>query len=465
MNAKQYGDTGPRGTKYRRNNFQPTDMENPDANDNIDVLRRMENVYLDGHNVIDRPLTVQFCANDEDALLAAAKYAQHYCDAVDINLGCPQQIARKGRYGSFLQEDWPCISRMIRKLHEELNVPVTAKIRVLESKERTLEYAKMILGAGASILTVHARTREQNGHDTGLADWSYIRYLREHLPPETVIFANGNILEHEDIEKSLKETGADAVMIAEGSLTDPSIFMGLPPRGQEGREYWRGIDNKAGHRVDAALRRYVDVIWKHVVRGDPPERQALYIPSDGPSLKARGVDGGNISGRLIRDANACRNDPNLRSMKAHFFEVLRTLNKVHPHVRDRLHTIRAGDIWAFEQVLAMVEAEVSQGLEKYEELVKNGLYSEAEQMAYVPCHSSSLAVKNCVKPWWCCQPYVRPSPDEARLKGATKVGKKEVKKSLKTTNNCSMTGHDSTLEDGPVIEEGDGIEDGKAVYG
>ncbi|KAL9095047.1 MAG: hypothetical protein Q9165_002649 [Trypethelium subeluteriae] len=425
MNARQYGDTGPNGTKYRRANFQPTDADNPYVSKDADMSQRMGRDYLDGHRVIDRPLTVQFCANDENALLAAAKYAQNYCDAVDLNLGCPQQIARKGKYGAYLQEDWPRIYRMIRKLYEELNVPVTAKIRVLESKERTLQYAKMVLDAGASILTVHARTREQSGHDTGLADRSFVRYLRDNLPSETVIFANGNILEHDDIQRCLEETGADAVMIAEGSLTDPSIFTGLPPPGQEGREYWRGIDGKRGHRIDAALRRYIDVIWKYVLNQPTPSRPALYIPSDGPNLKAQAREGAGLDGALATDLKLSRHDPNLRAMKAHFFEVLRTFNKVHPHVQNRLHTIRSGDMCAFEEVLAMVEAEVSKGLEEYENLAKDGLSEEASRMAYVPCSSTSPAVQKCVKPWWCCQPYVRPSPDEARQKGATRPSKKQ----------------------------------------
>ncbi|EFJ21146.1 hypothetical protein SELMODRAFT_443602 [Selaginella moellendorffii] len=172
----------------------------------------------------DRPLLIQFCANNPDTLLAAAKLVEPFCDYIDINLGCPQRIAKRGNYGAFLMDDLPLVQALVTKLVSNLDVPVSCKIRMFPSLDDTISYAKMLESSGCSLLAVHGRTREQKCSRTVRADWEVIRAVKQAL--RIPVLANGNIRWLEDAERCIQETGVDGVLSAESLLENPALFAG-----------------------------------------------------------------------------------------------------------------------------------------------------------------------------------------------------------------------------------------------
>ncbi|WKX92146.1 hypothetical protein Q1695_010291 [Nippostrongylus brasiliensis] len=170
----------------------------------------------------DRPLIVQFCANKPETFLDACRLVEGFCDGVDLNLGCPQMVAKKGRYGAYLQDEVDLICSMVSAVRDYCTLPVSCKIRIRDCPQQTIEYARRLVDAGATMLTVHGRTREMKGAETGLADWSRIRQVVDAV--DVPVVANGNIQMPGDVERCLAETKAAAVMSAEGLLYNPLLF-------------------------------------------------------------------------------------------------------------------------------------------------------------------------------------------------------------------------------------------------
>ena len=180
------------------------------------------NAMHDLGDAADAPLIVQFCGNDPDTLLRAGRHVEAHCAAVDINLGCPQGIARKGNYGAFLLEKTSLLERIVLNLSGNLAVPVTCKIRLLSTLDATLDLARRLEKAGCAMLTVHGRTKEEMKDRIGMVDWEAIKLIREAV--KIPVIANGGLATFDDVAKCVAATGVAGVMSSEALLENPAFF-------------------------------------------------------------------------------------------------------------------------------------------------------------------------------------------------------------------------------------------------
>lgn len=186
------------------------------------------NAMHDLGDATDAPLIVQFCGNDPDTLLRAGRHVEAHCAAVDINLGCPQGIARKGNYGAFLLEKTSLLERIVLNLSGNLAVPVTCKIRLLSTLDATLDLARRLEKAGCAMLTVHGRTKEEMKDRIGMVDWEAIKLIREAV--KIPVIANGGLATFDDVAKCVAATGVAGVMSSEALLENPAFFDPQPTR-------------------------------------------------------------------------------------------------------------------------------------------------------------------------------------------------------------------------------------------
>jgi tRNA-dihydrouridine synthase 1 len=227
--------------------------------------------------------------------------------------------------------------------------------------------------------------------------------------------------------------------------------------------------------MDAVFRRYMDILYKYVLEVSPPARKPLFLPSDPPPAlepSAEEEDNANDAGeqppkkKQKRDKKEKTTSPNLLAMQPHLFHLLRPLVSKHHHIRDALARCKAGDIAAFEAVLQMVEAVTRDALVEYEATDGKSIEVDFQDPPAPPAaiekdgpnevaldESSVQTVKECKRPWWICQPYVRPLPAEALKKGALHLSKKELAKMVEEEEQKRAEGSKSSGASKPLATE------------
>ncbi len=166
----------------------------------------------------------QIFGNDPAIMAQGAQLALEIsgADFIDINMGCPMpKIANSGD-GCGLMRTPELAGEILAAVAKAVDVPVTVKCRLGWDKGsiNVLDFTKRMEDNGASMITVHGRTRSMLY--TGVADWDSIAKVKQQL--SIPVIANGDIDSGEKAVKCKKWTGADGVMIGRATFGNPWIF-------------------------------------------------------------------------------------------------------------------------------------------------------------------------------------------------------------------------------------------------
>ena len=154
--------------------------------------------------------------------------------AIDINMGCPVHKVVGNGEGSALMKNPVLAGEIVRAVVNAVKLPVTVKIRAGwdENSKNAPELAKILEDAGASLIAVHGRTRNQMYAPS--SDNKIIAEVKKAV--SVPVIGNGDVYTADDAVRMLEETGCDGVMIARGALGNPWLFEEITAR-LEGKNY------------------------------------------------------------------------------------------------------------------------------------------------------------------------------------------------------------------------------------
>ncbi len=178
------------------------------------------------------PMAIQLFGSEPEFMAEAARLIEERSyrgcvskiapTAIDINMGCPVRKITGNGEGSALMKNPPLAAAIVEAVVRAVSIPVTVKIRAGWDKDsiNAPEMAKRLEAAGASLICIHARTREQlyaPGIDLGV-----IEAVKRAI--SIPVIGNGDIYSAQDAQTMLDRTGCDGLMIGRGAMGNPWLF-------------------------------------------------------------------------------------------------------------------------------------------------------------------------------------------------------------------------------------------------
>jgi len=178
------------------------------------LLRRAPNEALIGFQI--------FAGSPASAAAAVKILSRLEPTVIDLNCGCSVPKVLKTGCGAALLRTPDAIRGIVEAMRQETALPVTVKLRSGwdDASRNFRDTAEAAVTAGASLVTLHPRTRAQGF--TGKAQWEDITALAALLP--VPVLGSGDLFTSEDVRRMLESTRCAGVMLARGAVGNPFLF-------------------------------------------------------------------------------------------------------------------------------------------------------------------------------------------------------------------------------------------------
>jgi tRNA-dihydrouridine synthase A len=190
-----------------------------------------------GFDASEHPVALQLGGSDPRDLATAAKIGEDFgYDEINLNVGCPSDRVKDGRFGACLMAEPALVAACVEAMKREVKIPVTVKCRVGiddQDPEMALDaLARGVIAAGADALIVHARKAWLNGlspkenRDVPPLDYDRVYRLKAAMPDVPIII-NGGIAGLAEASKHLAHV--DGVMLGRAAYQEPWRLLAVDP--------------------------------------------------------------------------------------------------------------------------------------------------------------------------------------------------------------------------------------------
>lgn len=180
----------------------------------------------------EHPVALQLGGSEPDDLARCAKLGERYgYDEINLNIGCPSERVQRGAFGACLMAEPQLVSTCVKKIRDEVKVPVTVKHRIgidqVEEYGFVRDFVGTVSEAGCATFIVHARNAVLKGlspkenREIPPLKYDYVYRLKRDFPGLEFVI-NGGITTRQEVEAQLAKV--DGVMLGRAAYHDPWLL-------------------------------------------------------------------------------------------------------------------------------------------------------------------------------------------------------------------------------------------------